>query len=152
MLISCKDTCEKFFEEFTEKSGYLLNKPAYRESYICVISSMDGVLYENKIVNEQIYNLKYGDVHIAIESKIKDGKFVLEVPNVSCQKEALITSCGYNVKERISYSEIFINNINYSLNKIGLNFVVVDAVNNTIVDAFNVNTHNDSSLKINRIL
>ncbi len=151
MIISCKDTCQKYFQEFMKNTGYILRQPLHRESYICIISSDNGVIYENSQKNEQVYQFKYGAFGFSLNSQIREGKIFIDIPSISCEKEGLVTSGGYNTKEKISFSEIVINNINYSMNRIGLNFVVIDTTGNGIVvDTFNINTHSDATLKINR--
>lgn len=48
-------------------------------------------------------------------------------------------------------SEILVDNIDYSMNRIGINIVVIDKETGNIMDSINVNTYSDPSLKINRV-
>ena len=42
------------------------------------------------------------------------------------------------------------DNIDYSMNKTGINIVVIDKETGTVADSINVNTYADPGLKINR--
>ncbi len=150
MVISCKDTCEKYFQLFAQSTGYDLKKPSYRESYIALISSGEGVIYEKNHINEQVHRFNYGIPAFSLNAQLEKGKVYIDIPKICSEQEGLVTSCGYNAKEKISFSEIVINNINYSMNNIGLNFVVIDTENGVVMDSFNINTHNDGSLKLIR--
>ena len=61
-----------------------------------------------------------------------------------------IKSRGFSGTPGRDKSEIFVININYSMNKIGLNIVVIDKETGEVVDSVNVNTYSDSGLKIYR--
>ena len=61
-----------------------------------------------------------------------------------------IKSRGFSGTPGRDKSEIFVNNIDYSMNKIGLNIVVIDKETGEVVDSVNINTYSDAGLKINR--
>lgn len=48
-------------------------------------------------------------------------------------------------------SEIIVDNIDYSMNRIGINMVVVDKETGEVVDSININTYSDPGLKICRV-
>ena len=55
---------------------------------------------------------------------------------------------GYRLKKEVS--SIMINNIEYSMNLRGLNFVIIDRIVGSVVDFFNIDTYGDNSFSINR--
>lgn len=128
MIISCKDTCEKYFKEFMDLSNFELKKPELRESYIAVISPQ-GIKKETLGKEEILCCFNYGKDDLC---------------------RGTVISLGYDHERKISISEIIINSIDYSMNMIGLNIVVLDISNNSVVDTFNVNTHGDKDLTIRR--
>lgn len=60
-----------------------------------------------------------------------------------------VKSKGYTEPGR-DRSEIIVDNIDYSMNRIGINIVVIDKENGEVVDSININTYSDPGLKINR--
>lgn len=47
-------------------------------------------------------------------------------------------------------SEIIVDNFDYSMNKTGINIVVIDKETGAVADSINVNTYADPGFRINR--
>lgn len=126
ILISCKDECSKYFNEFVNTTGLPLHAPENRESYIAVIKNGDVVIEKNS-------------------PSILSTSFRL---NTTLPSWITIISEGYRLKKE--KSSILINNIEYSTNLRGLNFVIVDNISGNVVDLFNIDTYGDKTLSIKR--
>lgn len=61
-----------------------------------------------------------------------------------------IKSRGFTESPGRDRSEIIVDNIDYSMNKIGINIVVIDKETGGVADSININTYSDTGLKINR--
>ena len=125
MIISCKDTCEKYFDTFAKAAGIALKKPKFRESYIAIIFP-DGELMEKISSDEIVYRYDYK------------------------KNKGVVTSRGYD--KQTSYSEIVFDSIDYSMNLIGLNIAVIDTSAGEVIDSFNINTHRDEEITIRRLI
>lgn len=128
LFISCKDECSKNFNDFVKISKLPLNTPGVRESYIAVFSN-------NKLIKEASFPnvIKFS---LKVNTKESDSKYVT------------IISEGFRYKKEKSC--IIINNIDYSMNMRGLNFVVLDNFTGKVVDFFNIDTYSNRQFKINR--
>jgi hypothetical protein len=126
ILISIQDEGTSQFIHFKEsfKNFSLMDlSDKFRHSYLAIFTS-DG-----KIYNEALNNLR-------VEKSIPFGKNSIEV-----------ISAGF---ESGNISSIRINGTEYSKNRRGLNIVVFDTETSEVVDSFNVDTYEDSELKIIR--
>ena len=141
MIISCKDNCEKYFDSFAEKTGLALNRPKMRESYVAVIYPK-GEFADKRSDGEIVHRFCF-ETSDPLSSKS---------PGTDNGKSGIVVSRGYDTAKKVSISEIMVNNINYSMNLIGLNIAVVDTDSGEVIDSFNVNTHGDSELKIKRTI
>ncbi len=132
ILISCYDEGSIYFEKLSPvmKSMNLKESLAgkFRWSYLSVFS------------NRKVYCEK------AAENTVLYKKLFINDTPVS------LTSVGMNALEKNSApsSGIIIDNKKYTFNKRGLNVVVFDEKEQKVVDAFNVDTHEDENLRINR--
>lgn len=59
-------------------------------------------------------------------------------------------SMEYSKDINTGIAKLQVNNIDYSINKRGLNIIVIDNMKGRVVDSFNVDSHADSALKIVR--
>ena len=129
VILSCKDTCSKYFKEFIEKTGLGLNinDLRFRNSYIAILRGSE--LLTEKSSADKIYE------RIEITDDLNRSMYVS------------IVSCGFNSGNK---SSIIINNVEWSMDKRGLNIVIIDNETGKVVDSLNVDTHMDSKCKINR--
>jgi hypothetical protein len=98
----------------------------FRYSYLSAFSS-NNVLFEKSEKEIELYKF----------FKINNNKF-------------LMVSSGTNNKNTDIMSHIIINGKDYSLHRRGLNIAIFDKNTSQVVDAFNVDSCGDESLKINR--
>ena len=56
----------------------------------------------------------------------------------------------YSEDMNTGLAKLVVNNINYSMNRRGLNFIVIDNMRGRVIDSFNVDSHADPALKIVR--
>lgn len=149
IILSCKDECANLRAKFLEVSGLPLRKDVvWRNSYAAVIDG--GVVRIDEKSTEELnvtYEFIAGHPNYSVE--YLNNRF-----NISCMP---LKCCGIRVKSKgftaptgASKSEIFINNIDYSMNRIGLNIVVIDKETGDVADSININTYSDPGLKINR--
>lgn len=61
-----------------------------------------------------------------------------------------VKSMGYRGALGTHRSEVVVNNIDYSMNRTGINMVVIDKEIGKVVDSANVNTYADPGLEIRR--
>ena len=148
LIISCKDNCDRYFEDFTNLSGLKLSKPSFRESYIAVVSK-SIVINEIKSSDKIIHFFEYDKNGIKFGMDDSD-YFIPKLIEIHEKKSGLVTSKGFDKRTGTSLSEIVVNNIDYSMNMIGLNCILIDVNKNIVIDSFNVNTHSDEKLKIIR--
>ncbi len=130
-IFCVNDEASKQWNKFiTHKEIGLKNLSSYyRSSYIALFDTEKGMLYEGLSPKE-----------IKVNYKLEEGLSSLFLT---------VISKGYDVQKNMT-SNIYINNIDYSLNLRGLNVVVIDKKDMSVLDSFNVDMHADSDLKINR--
>lgn len=149
IVLSARDECANHRRAFLEVSGLPLRKDvAWRNSYAAVVDA--GVVKIDEKSTEEInvhYEFVTGRSSCSVE--YLDGRL-----NISC---APLKCCGIRVKSLgfteptgACKSQIFVNNIDYSMDRTGLNLVVIDKETGDVVDSVNINTYSDPSLKINR--
>ena len=61
-----------------------------------------------------------------------------------------IVSMRWDRKLKNQKSIISVNNINYSIDRRGVNIVVIDNKTNTVVDTFRIDLHGDASIEMYR--
>lgn len=149
IVLSCADECSKYWKKFLHATGLqLCMDVGWRQSYVSVVDG--GVIKVDQKSKDEI-NVNY-------EFVIGHPKYSVEYINgelkVGC---APLQYCRLKVKSKgftgamgAFKSEIMIDNIDYSMNKTGINIVVIDKETGYIMDSINVNTYGDSNLKINR--
>ncbi len=150
VVLSCKDTCSKYWESFLIETKLPVGiTPAYRSSFAFVINNND-VLYEEsskKTITHHCTSIKNVQ---PLEMVYEEKNACYIVKNVYLQSYIKILSTGYNELDQTSRSEILVNNIDFSMNKRGINVIVIDNRYGKVVDSFNVDTYADSSLKMIR--
>ena len=99
----------------------LKNSLKYRESYIAIIDKSRNFIYENSSLDKMIYNYSVNDTFINIQS------------------------AGYNVGN-ISSVKIGADGENLSINKIGLNIVIINSKTLEVLDQAHCDTCNDDDL------
>ena len=126
ILVSGKDEASRYLQEFKEITSLPLNSIKYRGSYIAVINNNENII-ENTSENKIQYSF---------------------CVNSNNKLWVNMISEGYRLKKEVS--SIMINNIEYSMNLRGLNFVIIDRIVGSVVDFFNIDTYGDNSFSINR--
>ena len=131
-VISCNDECSKHFQTFVEKTSLQLQltQMPYRSSFIVILKGSE-LLFE-KASDDMLYK-----------------KYHFSDDNNNSVYVSIVSSGN---KHGIKKSSIIVNNIDYSLNKRGLNFVIIDSRLGNVVDTFNIDTHADGKLSIDRSL
>lgn len=132
IIISAKDECSFSLKYFSNKSLLGINMDVkYRDAYIAIIDKSRN--YIKEIVSENMISFEYKN-------------------NLPESSSIIIKSAGYNSG---NLSSIILNknneSIELSLNKRGLNFVLLNSKTLELVDQFRCDTHLDSSLKINSL-
>ena len=146
VIISLKDTGAKYWKDFVEKTHLYMLKGIdfdYRESMICIFDTDGEVIKFDRSSELLRFNIDLSD-HVPGRSDTQDSDIRL----LRCT----VLSQGFQKSDSSSVSKIMINNIDFSMNKIGLNIVVIDKETMCVTDSFNVNTHQDKKLMIKRTL
>lgn len=126
ILISCLDDASKNWGLFNKKNLLgLSHNIGWRESYIALVDISSSFIYEEH--SKSLINYSY--------------KFPFGI-------DVNIISAGYGVTPLVS--KIYINGIDYSKNKRGLNFVIYNKKDKKVVDSFNCDFFGDSNLLIRR--
>lgn len=150
IILSCCDESANRREKFLEVSGLPLRMDvAWRDSYVAVI---DGGTVRIDEKSKEELNLTYEFVtgHLNYNVEYLDSEL-----KVSCKPlkycRIRVKSKGFSGAEGAVKSEIIVDNVDYSMNRIGLNVVVIDRETGGVVDSININTYSDPGLKINRV-
>lgn len=127
ILISGRDECSKYFNEFVKETSLpLLEGGKYRESYIAVIT----------------------DGNVVVEKSSKNRiRFFFQM---NFNNPLWVTMVSEGWRFRKEKSSILINNVEYSVNGRGLNIVIIDNLKECVVDFFNIDTFADKNLTICR--
>lgn len=149
VVLSCKDECANQWGRFLETSGLPLRKDVFwRNSYVAVID--EGVVKIDEKSSEELnktYEFVVGHPNYSVE--YMDNKLKVNcVPLRYCKIK--IMSKGFTVSPGRDRSEIIVDNIDYSMNKTGINIVVINKETGVVADVVNVNTYSDPGLRINR--
>lgn len=138
------------WEMFLDKQCLgLTNLVKHCESYCAFVDFDDDISQEQSGKGAKEINCtlnKKVDVSIS-QSNVE---FCMKFPSAVNNIIVSIRSRGYDSKKNYAYSNILVNNVDYSMNKRGLNFAVIDKEKGMVVDAFNVDTHGDETFSIVR--
>ena len=141
-FITCCDTASTYYKKFIEMANLQLPDIGFRESFIAVLNKNE-LLFCDKGMGILIKEMR-------ILSMLENKGIVIGNNVFNSSKLCTIISQGYDEKDKTSIASIIIDNYDYSINKIGLNFVVYDRRKMAVVDMFRINTHKDSDIKIDR--
>ena len=120
----------------------------WRNSYVAVIDG-GAVRVDEKSAKEINLNYEFVTGHPNYSVEYLDNKLkVCCAPLKYCKIK--IKSRGFTESPGRDRSEILVDNIDYSMNKIGINIVVIDKETGGVADSININTYSDAGLKINR--
>ena len=138
LCISCKDSCATYWDDLIKKTKLPLSlEPATHTSYVAIVNG-ERVLFE-----EASKDCIYKDHTITYRS-ISSGQAVIKAFHV------MLVSQRYDTNKQFQKSEIRVNNLDYSMNKRGLNFVLIDVKQGGVVDSFYIDLHADGNMKIIR--
>ena len=149
-ILSGSDECSQQWKKFLDVSGIQLRGDVgWRESYVAVVDG--GVIkIDEKSKEEMIINYEFIVGHPKYSVEYVNGELkVICTPLRYCKIK--VKSKGFTGAMGACRSEILVDNIDYSMNRIGINIVVIDKETGNIMDSINVNTYSDPSLKINRV-
>jgi len=148
-VFSCRDEGASKWRKFLEVTALPLRGDLlWRNSYVAVIDG-GAVRVDEKSGRELNIDYKFVVGHPDYRVEYLDGKLkVCCEPLKYCRIK--IISKGYTVSGGGDRSEIIVDNIDYSINKTGINIVVIDKETGEVADSINVNTYSDPNLKINR--
>lgn len=149
IVLSCRDECANQWGRFLEVSGLPLRKDVFwRNSYVAVID--EGIVKIDEKASEELnrnYEFVAGHPNYSVE--YLDNKLKVScVPLKYCKIK--IKSKGFTESPGRDRSEIIVDNIDYSMNKTGINIVVINKETGVVDDSINVNTYSDPGLRINR--
>ena len=150
VILSGRDECATHWGKFLEISGLPLRADVqWRNSYVAVIDG-GAIKVDEKSIKELNLNYEFVTGHPNYSVEYLDNKLkVCCTPLQYCKIK--VKSRGFTETPGRDRSEIIVDNIDYSMNKIGLNIVVIDKETGGVVDSINVNTYSDAGLKINRV-
>ncbi len=152
VILSGRDECASYWGSFLQASGLALRKDVqWRNSYIAVIDEGEVKIDEKASASKELnFNYDFVAGHPDYSVEYLDNKLkVCCVPLKYCKIK--IKSKGYTGTYGGDRSEIIVDNIDYSMNRTGLNIVVIDKELGGVIDSININTYSDAGLKINRV-
>lgn len=150
LALSGADECSNYFRKFTEVSGLALRRDiVWRDSYAAVV---DGGIVKIDEKSKEELNISYTFAagHPQCNVEYMDGHLKVDCATLERCK-IRIKSKGFTEPTGAYKSEIVVDNIDYSMNKTGINIVVIDKETGGAVDSININTYNNPELKINRV-
>lgn len=146
IFLSVKDDASYKWSFFTtDRLLGIKSSPKWREPYNAIIDLKKNLLLESN--TQPICYLEYKISNLNLFNENID-EYTIDISNINC----MLVSQGFDPNDKSSVSKILINNIDYSMNKRGLNIVVYNRNLKQVVDSFNVDIHADSELKINRYI
>lgn len=149
LILSCADECSNYRNKLVEISGLPLRRDvSWRDSYVAVIDGGE-VKIDEKSREELNTEFTFVAGHPNCSMEYKDGHLKVDCMTMKYAK-IRIKSKGYTDPMGAFKSEIIVDNIDYSMNRTGINMVVIDKETGEVVDSVNVNTYNAPELKINR--
>lgn len=153
LFFAVKDNASSYWGKFVNRSMLGLNTDIvkFRASYLAVVDMDEKNVIE--FYDDSSRELKY---HCDIV--VRDRNIILEKENAALTPLLNycidISSKGWEYVEKngkyYCWAKIMINNVDYAINKIGLNVVVFSKREHCVVDSFHVNMHGDAALKICR--
>lgn len=152
ILISSCHTSIGHWDEFLERQNLgLRSKIGHRASYCAIID-----IQEHKVIEK--YGKEVQEIHYCVEPEIhmnvnvgKSEKWHIDIGS-SKSYHITVVSQGYHEEDNSVTSNIFINNIDYSLQRRGINIAVFDKNAGICIDSFNVDIHGDATFHINRTI
>ncbi len=151
IFAAVRETANKYWKKWKtrERLGVKLDLTNHkRKSYCVVIDLCKGCTQEyfNDSSNEMMvnYQILLDKKDVTFGGPLSDKVIIPEVYNV------MMSSKGRYKEEQFQWAKLYINNIDYSLDKMGLNFVVFSPQAHGVVDSFYVNMWNDDKLTIRR--
>lgn len=149
IVLSGRDECSVQRGKFLELSALPLRKDVqWRNSYVAVIDE-GTVKIDEKSTVELNLNYEFVAGHPNYSVEYLDGRLkVCCAPLKYCKIK--IKSKGYTESPGRDRSEIIVDNIDYSMNKLGTNIVVIDKETGQVIDSININTYSDPEVRINR--
>lgn len=150
LVLSGADECSGQWRRFLEVSGLQLRADiGWRESYVAVVDG-DAVKMNEKSKEEININYEFLVGHPKYSVEYVDGELKVGcMPLRYCKIR--VKSKGFTGAMGACRSEIMVDNIDYSMNRTGINIVVIDKETGNIMDSINVNTYSDPNLRINRV-
>ncbi len=151
ILICAKDDCAVFFSQFVEKSNLPLKKrPQIHNSYIAIISRNNNIF--EQVSSEPLQkSFLLNPASQLNETYCMDESTLNEISETNPYPMFVnMVSVKWNRKLQNQKSIISINNIDYSLNRRGVNIVVINENLNRVVDSFRIDLHADAQLSIKR--
>lgn len=150
LFFSACDASSYKWHNFTsrKKLGLKCEIPIVQSSYIAVVD------IENQKARE-IYEYSNKELRYDCSVFVENTDCITDVfDNNILAYNVSISSKGWEYDARRSsydnWAKIMINNIDYAINKRGLNIVVFSKSEHCVVDSFVVDTHIDASLRIQR--
>lgn len=150
LVLSCSDECSAYWRKFVEVSDLSLRTDiAWRESYVAIVDG--GAIKVDQKSREELdidYKFVVGHPKYSVEyvnGQLKVGCEPLEHCKIK------VKSKGYTGAMGTHRSEVVVDNIDYSMNRTGINMVVIDKETGKVVDSANVNTYADPGLAIHRV-
>ena len=149
LVLSGSDECSGQWKRFLEVSGLPLRADiGWRESYAAVVDC-GAVKVDEKSKGEININYEFLAGFPKYSVEYVDGEL-----RVGCRPlrycKIKIKSKGFTGAMGACRSEIMVDNIDYSMNRTGINIVVIDKETGNVLDSIHVNTYSDPNLKINR--
>ena len=151
VLISVKDSAAAHFKNFVKKSKLPLKKELkMHNSYLAIIRNGDNI-YEDmsngwlqkRCILNPLQNMQQS--YLIDETELQNNSLMSQYPLY-----VHMVSMKYDSKLQNQKSVISINNINYSLDRRGVNIVVIDNNLNRVVDSFRIDLHADANMKMHR--
>lgn len=149
VVLSAKDECSVYRGKFLELTELPLRKDVvWRNSYVAVIDE-GTVKIDEKATGELNIHYEFVAGHPNYSVEYLNGRLDISCkPLKSCAVR--IKSLGYTEPTGACKSAVIVNNIDYSMDRLGINIVVIDKETGEVADSVNINTHSDPGLKINR--
>ena len=150
VILSARDECASQWRKFVEVSGLPLRTDVrWRNSYVAVIDG-GAVKVDEKSSEELNRNYEFAAGHPNHSVEYLNNRLMVScVPLKYCKIK--IKSRGFTESPGRDRSEIIVDNMDYSMNRTGINIVVINRETGIVADTVNVNTYSDPELKINRV-
>lgn len=152
LFFAVADTAGKYWMNFTERKTLgLIDSMEYRASYLAVADLDENNTTELYAGTEQELNY-HCSIMVEDRNVLTSRKVMSMQPLLFYQ--VYISSKAWKFKkaerETLSWAKIMINNVDYAINRRGLNVVVFSKREHCVVDSFHVDMHADAALRIRR--